>query len=504
MTGRSARQAGQARPLPRGHVLPKHSSFDFPVVALGASAGGLATFKKLFDALPTDNGMAFVLIQHLDPKHQSMMVDLLTGHTPMKVLQAADRMPLERDHVYLIPPGAYLAIRDGVLRLSKPLERHGARMPFDFFLRSLADECGERAICAILSGTGTDGSLGLKAVKEKGGLVIVQDPQEAAFDGMPRSAIGTGGADLVLTVAQIPQALARYSHQKYVLGLRAPDEVQEAFADIIDLLAANSARDFSLYKRGTLQRRIERRMAMAGLESSAAYLQVLRKDSCERELLAKDLLINVTHFFRDPVAFDELGEKIIPELVQRQPLDRPLRIWVPGCSTGEEAYSITMLFLEQIAAAKRNVKLQVFASDIDADCVAFARNGVYPDSIEADVVPARLARFFTKEGHSYQVVRELREAVVFTGQCLLADAPFSRLDLISCRNVLIYLSPEAQGKILSLFHFALRPQGVLFLGSAEIGGQRFGSLPAGQQEASDLPAYRSQSAGRGRIPARDR
>ena len=468
------RQAGQARPQPRGYVVPKRGSVDFPVVVLGASAGGLDTFRKFFDALPVNSGMAFVLIQHLDPKHQSLMVDLLTGHTPMKVLQAADGMQVERDHVYLIPPGAYLAIREGILRLSKPLERHGARMPFDFFLRSLADECGERAICAILSGTGTDGSLGLKAVKEKGGLVIVQDPQEAAFDGMPRSAINTGGADLVLTVAKIPQALVRYCRQKYVKdaskGLQAPDSVQEAFADIIDLLAAKTSHDFSLYKQGTLQRRIERRTAMAGLEDSAAYLQILHKDSCERELLAKDLLINVTHFFRDPVAFDELGEKIIPDLVQRQPPDRPLRIWVPGCSTGEEAYSITMLFLEQIAAAKRNVKLQVFASDVDTDCVAFARSGTYPESIEADVVPARLARFFTKEGHSYQVVRELREAVVFTGQSLLADAPFSRLDLISCRNVLIYLSPEAQRKILSLFHFALRDQGVLFLGSSETVG----------------------------------
>src|SRR5581483_9395740 len=220
----------------------------------------------------------------------------------------------------------------------------------------------------------------------------------------------------------------------------------------------------------TLQRRIERRMAMAGIETGVGYLQVLRDDSGERELLAKDLLINVTHFFRDPAAFELLGEQIIPELVQRQTLDRPLRIWVPGCSTGEEAYSITMLFLEQIAAAKRNIKLQVFASDIDADCVAFARNGIYPESIEADVTPVRLARFFTKEDHSYQVVRELREAVVFTSQSLLADAPFSRLDLISCRNLLIYLGPEAQRKVLSLFHFSLNEDGVLFLGSSETVG----------------------------------
>jgi two-component system, chemotaxis family, CheB/CheR fusion protein len=474
MTGRSAPQAGQARPQPNGRASPTHARVEFPVVGLGASAGGLDAFRRFFDASPANCGMAFVLIQHLDPKHQSMMVDLLTGHTAMKVLQATDGMQLERDHVYLIPPGRYLAIEDGTLRLSKPRERHGARMPFDFFLRSLAEECGERAICAILSGTGTDGSLGLKAVKERGGLVIVQDPEEAAFDGMPRSAIMSGAADLVLTVAKIPQALVRYGRQTYVKAartdVRSPDNVQEAFADIIDLLAAKTPHDFSLYKRGTLQRRIERRMAMAGLDSSARYLQTLRENSAEREVLAKDLLINVTHFFRDPAAFDLLAETVIPELVRLQPADRPLRIWVPGCSTGEEAYSITMLFLEQIAAAKRDIKLQVFASDIDADCVASARNGIYPESIEADVTPVRLARFFTKEDHNYQVVRELREIVVFTGQSLLADAPFSRLDLVSCRNLLIYLSTEAQRKILSLFHFALREGGVLFLGSSETVG----------------------------------
>jgi two-component system CheB/CheR fusion protein len=474
MTGRRASLPGQTRPQPNGRASPKRASIDFPVVALGASAGGLDAFKKFFDVLPGNNGMAFVLIQHLDPTHESLMVDLLTGHTPMKVLQATDRMQLARDCVYLIPPGAYLAIEGGSLRLSKPRERHGARMPFDFFLRSLAEECGERAICAILSGTGTDGSLGLKAVKEKGGLVIVQDPEEAAFDGMPRSAILSGGADLVLTAAEIPQALVRYGRQTYVkagsMDVRSSDTVHEVFPGIIDLLAAKTPHDFSLYKQGTLQRRIERRMAMAGIGNGAGYLQVLREDTGERELLAKDLLINVTHFFRDPAAFELLGEQIIPELVRRQTLDRPLRIWVPGCSTGEEAYSITMLFLEQIAAAKRNIKLQVFASDIDADCVALARNGIYPESIEADVTPARLARFFTKDDHSYQVVRELREAVVFTSQSLLADAPFSRLDLISCRNLLIYLGPEAQRKILSLFHFALHEDGVLFLGSSETVG----------------------------------
>jgi two-component system, chemotaxis family, CheB/CheR fusion protein len=471
MIARRPRQAGETRPQPNEHAFSRHTSIDFPVVALGVSAGGLDTFGKLFAALPANCGMAFVLIQHLDPKHESLLVERLAGHTAMQVVEVADGMQVERDHVYLIPPATYLTIVAGTLRLSRPLQRHGARMPFDFFLRSLAEECGERAICAILSGTGTDGSLGAKAVKEKGGLVIVQDPEEAAFDGMPRSAIDGWAADLVLTVAKIPRALVRYSRQNYVKdgsnGLVASASGRAAFADIIDLLAADAPHDFSLYKQGTLQRRIERRMAMAGLGNSARYLQLLRENSAERELLAKDLLINVAHFFRTPAAFALLGRQIIPELVRQQTFDRPLRIWVPGCSSGEEVYSITMLFLEQIGAAKRNIKLQVFASDIDVDCVAFARNGVYPESIEADVAPRRLARFFTKEDRSYRVVRELRETVVFTDQNLLADAPYSSLDLVSCRNLFIYLSAEAQQKILSLFYCALRPGGVLFLGSSE-------------------------------------
>ncbi len=446
----------------------------FPVVGLGASAGGLDAFRKFFDATPADSGMAFVLIQHLDPTHASMMRDLLSGHTQMRVLEATDAMPLQPNHVYLIPPGAYLALQDGALRLSKPRERHGARLPFDFFLRSLAEESGERAICAILSGTGADGSLGLKAVNEKGGLVIVQDPCEAAHGGMPRTAIDTGCADLVLPVAKIPEAILGYCRQAYVKDDRKDASPRHAaehdLAEIIVLLSATTSHDFSLYKSGTLQRRVERRMAMAGIEHSSRYLEALRADAKEREALAKDLLINVTHFFRDVPAFDLLAETIVPDLVREHVLGRPLRVWVPGCSTGEEAYSIAMLFLEEIAAAKRNIKLQVFASDIDPDCVAFARNGAYPEQVQADVTPERFARFFLKEDGAYRVSRELREAVVFTTQNLLADAPLSRLDLISCRNVLIYLGPEAQEGILSLFHFALRENGVLFLGSSETVG----------------------------------
>ena len=441
------------------------------MVALGASAGGLDAFRKLFDALPADSGMAFVLIQHLDPSHASMMVDLLSSHTTMKVQQAADGMPLEPAHVYVIPPATYLSIDRGALRLSEPRERHGARLPFDFFLRSLAAEYGERAICVILSGTGADGSLGLRAIKEKGGLVVVQSPDDAAYDGMPRSAIMTGLVDFVAPVAQIPKILIEHRAPTREAGphhsVTSGDDTSNWLTPIVDLLRIRTAHDFALYKPGTLQRRIERRMAVAGVADRDRYLEILGQKSGEADLLAKDLLINVTGFFRDPKAFELLAKEVVPDLVRRQAPDQPLRIWVAGCSTGEETYSIAMLFLEELTATKRTGALQVFASDADGDAVAFAREGLYPEAIEADVSPARRARFFKKEKQGYRIVPELRALVVFTTQNVLADPPFSRLDLVSCRNLLIYLRPEAQQKVLSLFHFALRDRGVLFLGGAE-------------------------------------
>src|SRR5271168_3262156 len=464
----TSRRSSSGRGSPLGHD-------SFPVVGLGASAGGLDAFRRLLAVLPPGTGMAFILIQHLDPTHASMMVDLLAGHTPLKVQQAADGMPLEREHIYLIPPGAYLSIQGGALRLSEPRERHGARLPFDFFLRSLAEELGHRAVCVILSGTGGDGSLGLKAIKEKGGLVIAQDPNEAEFDGMPRSAIMTGAVDLVLPVEKIPETLAKYGRQLAVNGKRkgrAPDDhPPDRLAEIIDLLRTKTAHDFALYKPGTLLRRIERRMALAAVDDIGRYLDMLLQDQGELELLAKDLLINVTSFFRDPKAFELLAKEVIPDLVRRQPSDRPLRIWVAGCSTGEETYSLAMLFLEEITAAKRNIQLQAFASDINEDAVAVAREGRYPESIAADVSLVRLARFFSQEEHSFRVVPELRGVVVFTAQDVLADPPFSRLDLISCRNLLIYLRPEAQEKVLLLFHFALRESSILMLGGSETVGR---------------------------------
>jgi two-component system, chemotaxis family, CheB/CheR fusion protein len=445
---------------------------DFPVVAIGASAGGLKAFRLLLAALPAKRGMVFMLVQHLDPTHPSMMVELLSAHTAMTVCEAQEGMRLAPNHVYVIPPGRYLAVRDGAIHLSRPRARQTVRMPFDVLLGSLAEAFGERAVCIVLSGTANDGSIGAKAIKEVGGLVIAQQPEEAEYDGMPRSAIATGCVDLVLPLARIPEALAKYGGHRYLKngadGAALP--MGEGPAKIIDLLSKRTSHDFALYKEGTLGRRIERRMAMAGIEDGKRYLDVLTKDPAELQRLANDLLINVTRFFRDPKAFELLAEKIVPDLVRAQPPDRPIRVWVAGCSTGEEAYSIAMLFLEAIAAAERNIKLQILASDVDEDAVAFAREGLYAASIEADVSPERLGRFFSREDQGYRVSRELRASIVFSVHDLVADAPFSRLDLVSCRNLLIYLRSEVQQKVLSLFHFALREGGILLLGSSETVG----------------------------------
>ena len=469
------------------------------VVAIGASAGGLDAASKLVDALPAGSGMAFILIQHLDPTHESMMAELLATHTSMTVQQATDGMLVERDHFYIIPPGTYLTVDNGVLRLSEPQARHGARMPFDFLLHSLADEYGARVICVILSGTGDDGSAGLKAVKAQGGLVIAQSPEEAGYDGMPRSAIATGAVDFVLPVAAIPDALVKYGSRKAGTppksGLGTLNKTKDRLPEIIELLRKKTRHDFRLYKQGTLIRRIERRMAMAGVEpqNMDRYIKTLQSEGPELDLLAKDLLINVTSFFRDPKVFDILARTIVPELVKKADPDHPVRIWIAGCSTGEETYSFAMLFREEIAAANLNIKLQVFASDVDPDVVATAREGLYPEGIEAEVSPERLARFFTKGDHGYKIVPELRSTVVFTIQDVLADPPFSRLDLVSCRNLLIYLGPEAQSNVISAFHFALREGGILLLGSAETVGNTDGRF-----EEISKPARLFRRVGRSR------
>ncbi len=469
-----------ARGPPIDHVAPQVEPVPhLTVVGIGASAGGLDACRKLLDALPADNGMAFILVQHLDPHHESMMVELLASHTGMTVTQAAEGVILAPNYLYVIPPGSFLSVANGALHLSAPLARHGARLPFDYLLRSLAEDCGPHAVCVVLSGSGSDGSLGLRAIKGHGGLVIAQDLDEAAFDGMPRSAVETGSVDHVLELADIPAALNHF-HRRGARNVAtngvAKPGTSEWLQKIIELLRTKTAHDFTLYKLGTLRRRIERRMGMAalGIDDRDAYLAYLAGDAHELDLLAKDLLINVTSFFRDPKVFELLSEKILPDLVAAHGPDQPLRIWIAACSSGEEAYSIAMVCREAIAAAKLNVKLQIFASDVDPDAVATAREGLYPTAIEAAVSTERLKRFFTLDDHGYRVTAELRAVVVFTVQDVLTDPPFSRLDMISCRNLMIYLGPEAQAKLLSVFHFALRKGGILLLGSAETAGSTDG------------------------------
>jgi len=446
----------------------------FPVVGLGASAGGLQAFSDFFDAMPDECGMAFVLIHHVDPNHESLMAGLLAKHTKMPVALADDGTRIAPNHVYVIPPNRFLAIENGKLRLSEPKAPRGLRLPINFFLRSLAKNNGQSAVAIILSGTGSDGAAALAEIKDQGGIVLVQEPKEAAHDGMPRSAIAAGAVDHVLPVSEMPKILLEYGNHPYInnadstqtLGERA----RESLPEIISVLRAHSPLNFSLYKEGTLLRRIERRMILRHMVNAVDYLALLKDSPEEAEKLSNDLLINVTQFFRDPDAFKYLSTDVLHDLVRTHDAGQPVRIWVPACSTGEEAYSLAMATIEHISSLRKDIKLQVFASDVDERALSVARAGVYPESIEADVSPDRLNRFFVKEDHSYRVTAELRGCVVFANQNVLADAPFSRLDLISCRNLLIYLSAEAQDRIISMFHFALNDNGVLFLGSSETAG----------------------------------
>ena len=482
MLERPASSCGTA-PSPHDEKPPAGTKISI-VVGVGASAGGLEACIKFMQGLPAlGSGMALILVQHLDPKHESMMVDLLAGRSAMTVRQAENGMHIEPEHLYIIPPGSDLSASDGMLHVAPRKVPRSAHLPFDLLLRSLAEAYGSRAACVVLSGTGADGSAGLLAIKRKGGFVAVQRPEEAGYPGMPNSAIQTGQVDLVAPAAAIADALVDRLQQH--ADAAPPAIVAEPSAvpadrswlpQIVELLRTDTAHDFTLYKPGTLERRVERRMAMAAIRPNdmGRYLETLLEDRSELELLAKDLLINVTSFFRDPDVFETLATTIIPKLVENHPLDRPLRLWVAGCSTGEETYSLAMLFQEEIAASGRSIKLQVFASDVDADAVLVARDGTYPDAVAHALTPERLTRFFSREEGRWRVNPVLRGMIVFTVQDVLADPPFSRLDMVSCRNLLIYLQPDAQGKALAQFHFALREGGILLLGSAETAGSMQG------------------------------
>lgn len=460
--------ADDATALERGRL-------ELPVAGLVASAGGLDAFKKFFAAMPPDSGIAFVLVPHLDPTHASLMVELLTRHTSMPVVEAAEGMAALANRVYVIPPNKNMTIAGGVLRLTGPVERGSWQTSIDRFLRSLADDQLERAICIILSGTGSHGTLGLKAVKAAGGLAMVQDPKTADYPSMPESAIATGLADDVLPVEQMPAALVQYVQHFSGNGGRvvaAVDEAPDQLHQLLALLRARTHFDFRGYRKKMLARRLERRMGLSHFENFADYLAHLREHPEAVKQLARDLLISVTRFFRDPEAFRMLETEVIAPLIQAKDADAPLRVWVPGCATGEEAYTVALLLLEQQSAAQNPCRLQIFATDINEPALGIARRGIYPAGIAADVSPERLARFCTRVDESaWQINQQVRETVTFAVRNLIVDAPFSKMDLICCRNLLIYLEPEVQKKVLALLHFALKEGGYLFLGPSKSVGR---------------------------------
>lgn len=458
---------------------------------------------RLLDVLPADTGIAFLLVQHLDPHHPSLLAELLATHTTMPIVEAAEGMEVSANEIYVSPPGYFMEIRFGVLHLSRPDNGDHIRLPIDFLIRSLAEACGDRSVAIILSGNGSDGSGALRALHESGGHIIVQDPDEAEHDGMPHSAIMTGLADAVLPLKSMPQELEKICAQiKDALSrvTLLPEEAGSGdIQTVITLLQQKLGQDFSAYKRGTLERRIHRRMGLRGLPAGALarYRDELDRNEEECRALAEDLLINVTSFFRDPVVFDLLDSSVVPDLLASLPDNQALRIWAAGCSTGEEAYSLAMIVCDAITASGRDIKLQVFASDIDAQAIAVARDGFYSRSIEDEISADRLKRYFVGEDEGYRVTPSLRGSVVFTVQDVLTDPPFSRMDIVSCRNLLIYLRPEAQAKVIGLFHFALRENGVLLLGMAETPGnvsEQFSVL----HKAERIYRHKAQSKSRAR------
>lgn len=438
------------------------------VVGIGASAGGLDALKDFFRAMPRDTGMAFVVIQHLDPHQVSHLPSVLAKYTKMTVVHAKDRVVVEANSIYTIPPNKFLSIRNNKLQLSETFKSNSVRLPIDFFFHSLAQEHHEKAIAVLLSGGGSDGSIGIRDIRSEGGIVMVQDPTTAQFDLMIRSALATGLVDGVLPAAQIPaailQCVAQESHADDNLD---PESIQNEVQSILTLFDQENKGYFKSYKKTMLWRRIRRRMGLNQLSSLSEYMSLLRINPEEQSRLSKDMLIGVTTFFRDHELFGTLNERAILPLVRHKQADDPLRAWIVGCSTGEEAYSIAILLMEEMSRIKKTLSLRIIASDLDSESLKFARAAIYPDSIISHVSEERLARFFTKKDHSYQVNKEIRDCITFAPHNILVDPAFLKMDLISCRNLLIYIKPEIQEKILGQFAYSLNLGGYLFLGKAD-------------------------------------
>lgn len=473
---RASSQLRQPHPITvESNAQSTHSGF--PIVGIGCSAGGLEALEALLKHTPANSGMAFVIIQHLDPDHSSTLPEILQRSTMMPVLEATEGLTVLPDHVYVIPPNTDLSLQHGRLHLIAPLEKRGLRLPIDFFLRTLADDWQHLAVGVILSGMGSDGVLGLGAIKGKGGLTLAQTPSEAGAASMPGSAIEAGVVDIVASDDAIPTRIIDYLHHippaAQAEETPAPLADQAALDRILILLRNRCGNDLSLYKPSTLYRRIERRIALLQIEDIARYVGYLRDNPQELDLLFREMLIGVTHFFRDPAAWDFLRDTAMPALFARYPDGHALRAWVPACSTGEEAYTLAIVFREALEKFKPpgHFTLQIYATDLDADAVERARRAFYPSNIAADVAPERLARHFVQEDNGYRLNRNIRETVILAPQNVVSDPPFTRLDILSCRNLLIYFGQVLQRKVLTLFHYALNREGILLLGSAEtIGG----------------------------------
>ena len=457
----------------KGARSPAATNKRFPVVGLGASAGGLEALKSFFSQVTANSGMAFIVVVHMAPRQPSLMPELLQKVTPLPVLVAKDGQWIESDHIYVIAPDKEIRVFEGKIQLLDLLDKR-ATLPIDQFLRSLAHDRGANAAAVILSGTGTDGTLGAKAIKDHGGLVLVQSEESAGYDGMPRSAVSSGVADIIVAPEEMPQLLKPYfSHPEMTLKKQssAAGDPGDWLNKIFAILRTRIGHDFSLYKKNTLLRRIDRRMELNQIVSHGQYVRYLRENPAEVQALFRELLIGVTHFFRDAASFHALKANIFPALFDSLKEDTTFRAWIPGCSTGEEVYSLAIVIHELLDTNPNHINLQFFGTDIDGHAIDKARKGLFPASIAADVGEDRLKRFFIKEGTSYRIRKKIRDCAIFSVQDLIKDPPFARLHLLCCRNLLIYLDNDAQKKLLPLFHYTLMPNGILVLGSSEsIGG----------------------------------
>ena len=444
---------------------------DFPIIGIGASAGGLEALEQFFENMPPDSGMAFVVIQHLDPDHPGIMPELLQRITPMKVFQATDKLMVKPNHVYVIPPNKSISILRGALFLFEPVEARGLRLPIDYFFKSLAIDQREKSAGIILSGMGSDGSQGIRKIKEMNGVVLVQELANAKFDGMPRSAIKAVQADIVAPANELPAKLMAFLKHIPVATSDLITDIKNTsnLEKIILLLRAQTGHDFSLYKKNTMFRRIERRMNVHQIDKIHNYVRFLQENPKETEILFKELLIGVTNFFRDAAVWDKLKTEIFPHLFAEFPNGYAFRAWVTGCSTGEEAYTLAIVFKEAYEKIKheKNFSLQIFATDLEVDAIELARKGEYSLNIVADVSPERISNFFTNIQNGFKINSSIREMVVFAPQNVIKDPPFTKLDFLSCRNMLIYMEAELQKRLMTLFHYSLNPRGIMLLGSAE-------------------------------------